>query len=437
MPTAETLDRIVAEIWVNVREKNVFASQALAETFKRPGRLSELEREEIVRCVYGVLQHDRRLATVLEATGKPPPQGARGGQARLWAWRILEDDATVKQAAGACPGIAWEKLAGADRALSERPSRVERLALRHSLPDFIAQRLIDEYEFDAEKLAEALAERADLTLRVNALKAAREDLLADLKEARVPAQPTPYAKHGVEVLRWFDVFATPYFQQGLVELQDEASQLVAELAAPAPRTLVVDYCAGAGGKTLALGALMNNRGKLVALDASRARLAELRKRVRRAGLDTVQALEIPSDPQAAWPAELTRMKGKAARVLVDAPCTGLGALRRKPEARWRLEEEDLERLTAKQVALARKAMDLVLPNGRLIYATCSVLSDENEKVVRKLLQNPAFTLVPLKEILGGRLADQVSDRSGNFLKLLPHKHHTDGFFAAVLRRKKA
>lgn len=436
MPNAEMLDRVIAELWIAVRVEGAFASQALAEAFKRPPRLNELEREEVVRSLYGILQHDRRILYALERTGKHVPVNIRGGMLRLWTWRILEDNATPKQASEATEGIDWDKVAASDRALAEIPSRAERMALRYSLPDFAATRIIEEYGREAEALAEALSDRPPLTLRVNALKTERGEILDDLKASRMPATPTPYARHGIEILRWFDVFATPYFQQGMVELQDEASQLAAELAAPAPRTLVVDYCAGAGGKTLALGVLMKNRGKLVALDASRVRLQELRKRVRRAELDTVQAIEISSDLKAEWPAEVARMKGKAARVLVDAPCTGLGALRRKPEPRWRLKEEDLERLTTKQIALARKAMQLVLPNGRLIYATCSVLSDENERVVQKLLQDPAFSIVPVKEILGSELAEQISDPSGKFLKLLPHKHSTDGFFAAVLRRKK-
>lgn len=437
MPSERILDHVIAEMWVRVRGEGVFASLALAEGFKRPPRLNESEREEVVNALYGILQNDRRLAYVLEQGGKRAPLGIHGGLMRLWAWRMLEDGATISQAAAACEGVDWARVAEADRAIEAIGNRTERMALRRSLPNFISERLIAEYGREADALAAALAERPPLTLRVNTLKAAPEEIIEELERAKVAAEPTELAVSGVSALRWFNVFATPYFQQGMVEVQDEASQLAAELVAPAPKTLVVDFCAGAGGKTLALGALMKNRGKLIALDPNRERLQELRKRARRAGLDNVQALELPADPAAPWPRELKGLVGKAARVLVDAPCTGTGALRRKPEPRWRLQEEDLSRMSGKQEALARKAMELVLPNGRLIYATCSLLEEENEGVVERLLSNGDFSLVPLKEFLGRERAGRISDASGNFLKLLPHRHGTDGFFAAVLRRKKA
>ncbi|MBI3832558.1 MAG: RsmB/NOP family class I SAM-dependent RNA methyltransferase [Planctomycetes bacterium] len=436
MPSERILDHVIAEMWVRVRGEGVFASLALAEGFKRPPRMSAAEREETVNALYGMLQHDRRLAFALEHAGKRTPLGIHGGLLRLWAYRVLEDGATPAQAAAACEGVDWAKVAEADRAIEAIVDRTARMALRRSLPDFIAARLIAEYGREAGALAAELSERPPLTLRVNTLKTQPEDILDELRQARIPAESTALADAGINAMAWFNVFATPYFQQGMVEVQDEASQLAAELVAPAPKTLVVDFCAGAGGKTLALGALMKNRGKLVALDPNRERLLELRKRARRAGLDNVQALELPADPAAPWPRELKGLIGKAARVLVDAPCTGTGALRRKPEPRWRLKEEDLERLAAKQEALARKAMELVLPNGRLIYATCSLLEEENERVVERLLSDGDFSLVPLKEFLGRERAERIADPSGHFLKLLPHRHGTDGFFGAVLRRKK-
>lgn len=438
MHAPNRLDELIAELWQRVRQEHKQLSQTLAEAFKQRPWLKELDREEIVRTLHGMLQHDRRLDFALESGGTRVPQSGRAGEWRLWAWRVLEDGTSPQQAEAACKGPDWKKVAKADDAIAARPEPAEALGLRHSLPDFVARRLLEAYgSREAEKLATALADRPPLTLRINALKASREDLLQDLKAAKLPAQPTPYARHGLELLRWFDVFSTPHFQEGLLELQDESSQLVAELVAPAPRTLVVDYCAGAGGKTLALGALMHNRGKLVALDPSRARLQELRRRATRAGLDNLQALELPSAAAAPLPLEIAAFKGKAARVLVDAPCTGLGVLRRKPEPRWRLKEEDIGRLAQKQVALARRAMELVLPHGRLIYATCSLLPEENEQVVEALLENEDFSLVPIKEILGGAQAAEIADASGRYLKMLPHRHESDGFFAAVLRRKKA
>jgi len=209
---------------------------------------------------------------------------------------------------------------------------------------------------------------------------------------------------------------------------DEGSQLVAEAVAPPPRGRVADACAGAGGKTLALAALLGNQGRVLALDSNGKKLEELRRRARRAGLSNVYAREVKA-PMLPEEAKL----GAWDRVLVDVPCSGLGTLRRNPEARWRLTPRAVDAYPADQLSLLVTYAPLVAVGGRLVYATCSVLREENDAVVERFLHERSdFATMPLKEIWGKARAAQVGDET--FLRLLPHVHDTDGFFAAVLRR---
>jgi len=214
----------------------------------------------------------------------------------------------------------------------------------------------------------------------------------------------------------------------LFEVMDEGSQLVAEAVAPPPRGRVVDACAGAGGKTLALAAHLDGQGRILALDSNGKKLEELRRRARRAGLSNVTARQVRG---AELPGE-ARI-GRWDRVLVDAPCSGLGTLRRNPEARWRLDAKTVDGFPVQQLALMVTYAPLVAPGGRLIYATCTVLRQENEAVVERFLEErPDFVLMPLREIWGKERAGRLGD--GDFLKVYPHRHGTDGFFAAVMRR---
>jgi 16S rRNA (cytosine967-C5)-methyltransferase len=282
--------------------------------------------------------------------------------------------------------------------------------------------------------------------RVNTLRTTRDACLAALAEEGVSAHPTAHAASGVVLEGRRSAFRTQAFARGELEMQDEASQLVAELVAPPPRSFVVDACAGAGGKTLALAALLDGKGKLVALDPSEAKLEELRRRARRAGASNVQALAVDLQDEA----KLAGFHGAASRVLVDAPCTGLGALRRNPEARWRLRREDLSRLVAAQAVLLAAAARLVAPHGRLVYATCSFLPSEGEVAVDFFLsEHPDFSLVTARDVLGRARTEGVATRDGKYLRTWRFDEapepaaaaaridDMDGFFAAVLRRARA
>jgi 16S rRNA (cytosine967-C5)-methyltransferase len=276
-------------------------------------------------------------------------------------------------------------------------------------------------------------ERAPLTARVNLLRTTREGLRERLRAEGVEARETPLSPLGLFLDTHQNAFALPSFQEGLFELQDEGSQLLG-LLVDAPPTRVVDACAGAGGKTLQLAGQMRNRGELFALDVDARRLEELKRRARRAGVHNVRIRAIPpSGPEAT--AALTDLGEKADRVLVDAPCSGTGTFRRKPDGRYRLAEAMLAQHVERQRALLAQFAALVRPGGRLIYGTCSVLEEENEAVVAWFLErHPEFRAVPPADRLGPELGAKVT--TGDFLRLSPALHGTDGFFGAILLRER-
>jgi 16S rRNA (cytosine967-C5)-methyltransferase len=280
-------------------------------------------------------------------------------------------------------------------------------------------------------MAAAMNQRAPLAIRVNTAKIERDALMERLRGEGVTSRPAPLSASGLLLETRINAFGLPSFQEGLFEVMDEGSQLVAEAVAPPPKGRVLDACAGAGGKTLALAAQLGGQGRVLALDVKGKKLEELRRRARRAGLSSVSAREI--EPGKALPAEAKPESWD--RVLVDAPCSGIGTLRRNPEARWRLTEKVVDSFPARQLALLVDYAPLVAVGGRLIYATCTTLASENERVVERFLaERPDFAPFPLKDIFGKPRAEALGD--GMNLRLWPHRHDTDGFFTAVLRRVK-
>jgi 16S rRNA (cytosine967-C5)-methyltransferase len=306
--------------------------------------------------------------------------------------------------------------------------------LRHNLPDWLAQplqRQLGDGEFDA--LAASLNEPAPLDLRVNLLKAKREEAREALAAAGIEAEPTPYSPWGLRVQGKPALNKLPLFTGGTVEVQDEGSQLLALLTAPRRGEMVVDFCAGAGGKTLALGAAMRNSGRLYAFDVSGHRLDALKPRLARSGLSNVYPAQIAHERDE----RIKRLAGKIDRVLVDAPCSGLGTLRRNPDLKWRQSPKSVEELHQKQEAILASAARLLKLGGRLVYATCSLLEAENEAVAQAFGQaHPEFEPVAVAQALGkAQVGEADSLDSGGFLRLWPHRHHTDGFFAAVWERR--
>jgi 16S rRNA (cytosine967-C5)-methyltransferase len=304
--------------------------------------------------------------------------------------------------------------------------------VRADLPDWVIARLRRVMDDEAIlALGRSLQQPAPLDLRVNTLKAPREAVLDRLDYDKLEAHATQYSAIGVRLKDKPALNQHPMFLDGAVEVQDEGSQLLGLLMEPRRGEMIVDFCAGAGGKTLQMGAAMNSSGRLYAFDISDKRLANLAPRLKRSGLSNVFPQRIAGENDA----KVKRLRGKIDRVLVDAPCTGLGTLRRNPDLKTRQTDDAVAELNAKQRAILDAAAALVKPGGRLVYGTCSLLVEENEDMVREFLgRHPDFALVPAKEVLerqGVKLPD-----AGEYLRLFPHVHDTDGFFAAVLEKRK-
>ncbi|PPE68626.1 RsmB/NOP family class I SAM-dependent RNA methyltransferase [Caldimonas thermodepolymerans] len=306
--------------------------------------------------------------------------------------------------------------------------------LRHNLPDWLVaplKQFLPEAEF--WPLVDSLARPAPLDLRVNLLRLKREAAVEELARAGIAAQPTPYSPWGLRVdgkpaLNKLDIFT-----RGDIEVQDEGSQLLALLMGVKRGEMVADFCAGAGGKTLALGAAMRNTGRLYAFDVSGHRLDKLKPRLARSGLSNVYPVQIAHERDE----RIKRLAGKIDRVLVDAPCSGLGTLRRNPDLKWRQSPQAVAELRDKQQAILASAARLVKPGGRLIYATCSLLEDENERIAEAFAESHRdFAPLPAAAVLEqAKVADAQQLVTGPYLRLWPHRHATDGFFAAVWERR--
>jgi 16S rRNA (cytosine967-C5)-methyltransferase len=302
-------------------------------------------------------------------------------------------------------------------------------AVQAELPDWLLARLERQMPAaDVLELGRALQQPAPLDLRVNTVRGERPAVLSQLAASAVRCEPTPYSPVGIRVRAPLPINRHPLFLDGTVEVQDEGSQLLSYLVAPTRHDLVVDFCAGAGGKSLHLGALMRSRGRVYAFDVAARRLARLRPRLKRSGLSNLHPGLIANENDI----RIKRLAGKIDRVLVDAPCSGFGTLRRNPDLKWRQTEDAVAELAAKQASILRAAARLLKPGGRLVYATCSLLAEENEEVVAAFLAgHPQFAPVDCAGILREQ---RIALDTGIHLRLLPHRHGTDGFFAAVLER---
>ncbi|MCB2018503.1 MAG: RsmB/NOP family class I SAM-dependent RNA methyltransferase [Hydrogenophaga sp.] len=319
----------------------------------------------------------------------------------------------------------------------DKASDTELLAQhRHNLPEWLAEALRTQVGDEFDALAASLLQPAPLDLRVNALKRRREAVLADIRSAGLAAEPTAYSPLGIRLQGKPNLSKLPVFVQGDVEVQDEGSQLLALLLAPKRGEMVADFCAGAGGKTLALGAAMKNTGRLYAFDTSAHRLDAIKPRLARSGLSNVHPVAIAHERDE----RIKRLAGKLDRVLVDAPCSGLGTLRRSPDLKWRQTPETIAALAELQQRILASAARLIKPGGRLVYATCSLLPQENEAVAMAFgAAHEEFESVPVAQLLSdAHVVNPVSlccGESGRFLRLWPHRHGTDGFFAAAWQKK--
>ena len=398
------------------------ADRVVADLFREQRMLGARDRKTLAD---GAFELMRRLPFYRHLAS--PANGGRGEIDRRLAILSWQGNDGVLRAALDEREREWAARCGAfDR--DALPPR-----LRHNLPEWLAEpveaRLGDEF-WD---WVAANERPAPLDLRVNALKAGRDEVLAVLAREGFEAAPTPHSPLGIRVDGKPALMKLDLFAQGLVEVQDEGSQLLALALGARRGEMVVDFCAGAGGKTLALGAQMRNTGRLYAFDVSGHRLAALRPRLERSGLGNVHPAQIAHERDE----RVKRLAGKADRVLVDAPCTGSGTLRRHPDLKWRQSPETLAALPPLQRAILAAASRLVKPGGRLVYATCSVLDAENEAVASEFDATHAseFARVDAAECLRKAQVEGAEGLvEGDSLRLWTQRQNTDSFFAAVWQR---
>jgi 16S rRNA (cytosine967-C5)-methyltransferase len=395
------------------------ADGVVSAFFRKQKALGARERHTLAETTYAVL---RRLLLF-----KHLAQGGAGTMERRLAMLGWAGDASFLKAALTPDEQTWLARAQAVDRAALAPK------LRHNLPDWIAQPLqaqLGDEGFWA--LVASLDQPAPLDLRVNIHKAKRDAVRATLAAAGIDAEPTPYSPWGLRVAGKPALNKLDVFTAGEVEVQDEGSQLLALLTDAKRGEMVVDFCAGAGGKTLALGAAMKNTGRLYAFDISGHRLDALKPRLARSGLSNVYPVQIAHERDE----RIKRLAGKIDRVLIDAPCSGLGTLRRNPDLKWRQSPQAVAQLQAKQVAILSSAARLLKTGGRLIYATCSLLEAENEATCAAFeAAGAGFTREDVEPVLSASgVAGADSLTSGGNLRLWPHLHATDGFFAAIWRR---
>ncbi|MEO8312142.1 MAG: RsmB/NOP family class I SAM-dependent RNA methyltransferase [Caldimonas sp.] len=399
------------------------ADRVVADFFREQRALGTRERHLLADGVFALLRKLplwRHLASAAN--------GGRGEIERRFALLAWQGNAGVLNAALDEREREWLARCRAFD-LAALPER-----LRHNLPEWLALPLQERLGDEFWAWVEAVDAPASLDLRVNALKADRDEVLERLRSTGFDAAATPYSPLGIRVAGKPALQKTELFEQGLVEVQDEGSQLLALLAGARRGEMVVDFCAGAGGKTLALGAQMRNTGRLYAFDVSGHRLAALKPRLSRSGLANVHPAQIAHERDD----RVKRLAGKIDRVLVDAPCSGSGTLRRNPDLKWRQSAESVAALVPMQSAILTAAARLVKPGGRLVYATCSVLGSEGEAVASQFdaAAGADFARVPVAAALErAHVADARSLASGDDLRLWTHRHATDGFFAALWERR--
>jgi 16S rRNA (cytosine967-C5)-methyltransferase len=393
------------------------ADQALSRYFRSHRQLGQHDRAFVAEAAFAVLRRKRSLEA---AAGSAAP-------ASLLAAALLR---VLGFSGRSLRGLVDESLLSRIHGAKAATRAVLPDAVRADLPDWVWERLCGQYgSAEAMRIAQGLLNAAPLDLRVNLARIGRDEALERLAKDGIEGAPTPHSPAGIRLAGKPAINRHPMFEDGLVEVQDEGSQILAWLLAPRRGEMVADYCAGAGGKTLAIAMLMRGAGRVYAMDVSTRRLAALAPRAARAGVSSIHPLVLSGDNDP----RVKRLAGKLDRVLVDAPCSGFGTLRRNPDLKWRHGPQAVAELAAKQLRILGAAAGLVKPGGRLVYATCSILQEENEAVIAVFqAAHPGFALLSCNELLA---AQHIRLDTGEQLRLWPHRHGSDGFFAAALQKK--
>ncbi|MDX2142508.1 MAG: RsmB/NOP family class I SAM-dependent RNA methyltransferase [Rhodospirillaceae bacterium] len=428
-PTARVQDAVALMDQILVSPKP--ADGVVLAFFRGRKFVGAKDRRAISDQAWRIQRHRARLMWMLGA-GEP------NARLLVMADLIANEGFTVDRLSGLFSGARFgpSPLTSNERRMAQRVADqagradIPR-AVKLEVPHWLLPKLDEAFGATTDAEVAALGAEAALDLRVNTLKAERESVLNQLAEEGHAPEVTLLSPHGLRVRSRMNLGGHKGFRAGLFEVQDEASQICAMLVDARPGHAVLDLCAGAGGKTLAIAAQMQNKGRIVACDVATGRLIRSKQRLRRAGVHnaTLRILEGDHDK---W---LKRQKSVFDRVLVDAPCSGVGSWRRNPDHRWRLTPEDLVNLAAVQTRVLDQAAPLVKPGGRLIYATCSLLPEENEGRVREFLARaPQFKPVPWKSVWATAVKTPAPNVESDFLTLTPHRNRCDGFFVAILER---
>ena len=406
------------------------ADSIISRFFKEHRGLGQRERAVLADTAYGVLRH--RNLYELMARSAPKGMGSVHRKLAMLAFAAPRDYLV----GGILPlERAWLETCDAQIASGQGLLDLH----KHNLPEWLATLLKAQLGDQFWPLVKTLNATAPLDLRVNIFKGNREAALKELSTCAIKTEATPFSPWGLRIQGKPALNALAIFKEGRVEVQDEGSQLLALLTGAKRGEMVADFCAGAGGKTLALGAMMKNTGRLYAFDTSQKRLDGMKPRLARSGLSNIHPVCIAHERDE----RIKRLAGKMDRVLVDAPCSGLGTLRRNPDLKWRQKETAVAELVELQTKILQSAARLVKSGGRLVYATCSLLKEENEAVAQAFeAANPDFMPMLVGEILETQkiekstsLCSGAEDAPEQYLRLWPHVHSTDGFFAAVWQRK--
>ena len=417
--------RQAAMVLTNLLEFNSPADGKLSDCFRNNRDLGTKERAFVAETVYGVLRRLRFLTALTTESENEDPDARQ----LILAWLLRVQGMSIQKLE---PMLNEQQKEWALKIKAKSTENLP-LAVQADVRDWLWEKLVSQYgEDEALKIARSMHESATLDLRVNTIKGTRDEVfdkfVAENTSGEKNISKTPYSPTGIRMPLRLNISRHVLFTDGKIEVQDEGSQILAYLVAPKRGQMVADVCAGAGGKTLALGALMKNTGRLYAFDISEKRLHSLGQRLKRSGLSNLTAQKINNENDQ----KLKRLAGKFDRVLVDAPCSGMGTIRRNPDLKWRQTAEDVAELNVLQASILARAAKLVKTGGRLIYATCSLLKEENEAIAEQFLaSNPEFKLLNAAEVLKQQ---QIALDTGEYLKLLPHLHQTDGFFAAVFEK---
>lgn len=413
---------LCAEVLHNSFENNLSADSNLSSFFKKNKNIGKKERALIAETYFNVIRNKRYLEIL----------GSTNNSLKLiLVFLVKVQGRSVRDLS---PHINEDDRLWLSKVKSNKINDIS-LSEKLSLPEWFWLKLIRQYkEKLAIQIANSLLLPAELCIRVNSLKEKnREKVLSELTktfhESKGHILKTNLSPMGITLPRGSYIQKIPLFLEGNIEVQDEGSQLLSYLVNPKRGHMVADFCAGAGGKTLAMASLMKNTGRIYSFDISEKRLNNLKIRLKRSGASNISIQRISSENDN----KIKRLKEKFDRVLVDAPCTGFGTLRRNPDLKWKHSEESLLELVAKQKAILKSASKLCKKKGLLIYATCSLLDEENELQVKNfLLENPNFKLLSKSVILEkyGIVIDKEK-----YLKLNPFENDTDGFFGAVMERK--